>query len=219
MVEKNVSEQGLFITLEGIEGSGKTTQIKILEDLFAMRKIKYISTREPGGTRIGDAIRNILLNPDHQAMVPTTELLLYAASRAQHVAEVIQPALDAGMVVLCDRFYDATFAYQGAARGQSTKLIADLNNLATNGLKPRLTFVLDCPAEVGLRRARERFFEKNGTQGGDRIEAEDLAFHERVRDYYLAVAKAEPQRVMVIDANDNIHAIREVLIREVERLL
>jgi len=219
MVAKNISEQGLFITLEGIEGSGKTTQIKILEDLFAMRKIQFVSTREPGGTRIGDAIRNILLSPDHKAMVPITELLLYAASRAQHVAEVIQPALDSGKVVLCDRFFDATFAYQGAARGQSRELIATLNQWATGGLKPRLTFVLDCPAETGLRRARERFFEKNGTQGGDRIEAEDLAFHERVREYYLEIAKAEPQRVRLVDATDNIHAIREVLIREVERLL
>lgn len=219
MADKNVSEQGLFITLEGIEGSGKTTQIKILEDLFAMRKIKFISTREPGGTVIGDAIRKILLNPDHRAMVPITELLLYAASRAQHVAEVIQPALDAGKVVLCDRFYDATFAYQGNARGQSMALIDTLNTLATNGLKPRLTLVLDCPAEVGLRRARERFFEKTGTQGADRIEAEDLAFHEKVREYYLSLAKTEPQRVRVIDGNDNIHAIREVLIQEVERLL
>lgn len=185
---------GYFITFEGIEGSGKSTQLTLAAQALRASDHTVITTREPGGTVIGDALRNILLDPTHTAMHPITELLLYAAARAQHVAEVIAPAVSRGDIVLCDRFADATTAYQGAARGLTAELIQTVHRIATQQTWPRLTLLLDLPVDVGLARARAR------TTPPDRIEQETLAFHERVRQAYRALAAAEPTRIHLIDA-------------------
>lgn len=210
---------GLFITFEGIEGSGKTTQLRILADHLAMQNRDVLATREPGGTRLGDAIRKLLLNPDHAEMAALTELLLYAAARAQHVAERIRPSLEKGTIVLCDRFTDATLAYQGRARKLPAPLIAQLNEVAAHGLRPHLTFLLDCPVEVGLSRARERFQAKEGRAGGDRLEREALAFHEEVRQAYLDLAHADPQRIRILDGTMDVDSLHQEVLRQMEPFL
>ena len=190
----------LFITFEGIEGCGKTTQIKRLADRLEGYGLPLVTTLEPGGTDIGRRIRRILLDAKSKDLTPLTELILYIADRTQHVEEVIKPALEAGKWVLCDRFFDATMAYQGSARGQDEALIGFLNEMATQGLVPDLTFLLDCPVEVGLQRARKR--DSQGTQKGqDRFEREAVAFHLKVRDAYLALAETHSKRFAVIDAS------------------
>jgi dTMP kinase len=212
-------KDGILITFEGIEGSGKTTQLKILADYLQLHKRPCLVTREPGGTQIGDAIRKLLLNPANAAMVPLAELLLYVAQRAQHVKETLEPALGAGKIILCDRYCDATTAYQGGARRLPSAVIDQLNHLATGGMMPRLTFLLDCPVELGLRRARDRFHAKEGRPGGDRIEREELDFHERVREAYLAIARREPQRVVIVDGTADIDTIQQKILRELDRVL
>jgi dTMP kinase len=190
---------GAFITFEGIEGSGKSTQISRLLTHLTATGIPATLTREPGGTPIGDQVRRILLDPANRLLDPTAELLLYAASRAQHLREVILPAIAAGRTVLCDRFSDATLAYQGYGRELSVSIIRELDRIVTQGLKPRLTVLLDLPAETGLGRARGR----NTVQGlhaEARFENEDLAFHRRVRDGYLRLAQEEPGRFRVVNA-------------------
>jgi dTMP kinase len=187
-----------FITLEGIEGSGKTTQVRTLAAWLRQRGMTVRTTREPGGCPIADAIREILLHPANDVLVPRAELLLYAAARAQHVEEVILPALEKGETVLCDRFSDATLAYQGNGRGLDFSLIAQLNGLAAGNLVPQLTLLLDMPAEEGLMRARRRNAATEENRE-DRFEQESLAFHRRVREGYLAIASRET-RVRVIDA-------------------
>lgn len=186
-----------FITFEGIEGSGKTTQIRLLAQRLQSRGVPALTTREPGGCPIADAIRAVLLNPDHKAMSPRAELLLYAAARAQHVEEVIRPALAAGKIVLCDRFSDATIAYQGEGRGLDRELIDTLNNVAVKGLTPDLTILLDMPVEEGLRRAIERNDRHEMKEG--RFEQESLRFHERVRQGYLKRVEDE-DHFFVVDA-------------------
>lgn len=188
----------LFITFEGIEGSGKTTQIRLLAEHLLAGGRDILLTREPGGCPIADAIRRILLDPQNAALVPRAELLLYAAARAQHVEEVIVPALRDGKTVLCDRFTDATLAYQGGGRGLDRNLIDRLNALAAGPLVPDLTILLDMPAEEGLHRARRRNAEPP-FHDEDRFEREALAFHRRVRDGYLAIASTE-NRVRVVNA-------------------
>jgi dTMP kinase len=188
----------LFITFEGIEGSGKTTQIRLLAERLGTVGKAVVATREPGGCPIADMIRQILLAPGNGALVPRAELLLYAAARAQHVDEVIIPALKEGKIVLCDRFIDATLAYQGHGRQLDAALIDRLNQLATGGLSPDLTLLLDMPAEKGLRRARQRNEDQNlGNE--DRFEQESLAFHSRVRQGYLFLAEGQ-KRFRRIDA-------------------
>jgi dTMP kinase len=190
----------MFITFEGIEGSGKSTQIALLNDHLTKNGRTVTLTREPGGTLIGDQIRRILLDPSNRSLDPTAELLLYAASRVQHLREVILPALEAGRVVLCDRFSDATLAYQGYGRGLSTRTIEDLDRIVTAGLKPDLTILLDIEARAGLGRACGR----NATQGllGEaRFENEDIAFHTRVRDGYLLLANASPDRIRLVNGD------------------
>ena len=189
---------GFFITFEGIEGCGKTTQLRRLAAGLQVAGHAVRLTREPGGCAIADTLRALLLDSANRAMAPNTELLLYAAARAQHVAEVIRPALEAGGIVLCDRFSDATLAYQGYGRGLDPEMIAELNRVATGGLAPDVTLLLDLPVEDGLARARERNADSDGPDEG-RFEAEALAFHQRVRDGYLKLAAAEP-RIRVIDA-------------------
>jgi dTMP kinase len=199
---------GCFITFEGIEGCGKTTQIKLLAQRLEKLGYQVTVTREPGGSPVADKIRNILLDSDNGAMVPMTELLLYAAARAQHVSEVVAPALQSGRLVLCDRFTDATIAYQGCGRGLDRKVIDELNRLATAGVGPDITLLLDCPAETGLERAFSRI---NGSSGAreERFELESLQFHRRVRKGYLDLAGDEPERFIIIDADRNIVEIED----------
>lgn len=197
-----------FITFEGIEGCGKSTQVRLLSKALEETGIHSILTREPGGTSIGSKIRDILLNPDHKRMATEAELLLYAADRAQHVREVIKPSIDNGKVVVCDRFTDATLAYQGFGRGLDMVVIRDLNRIASLGIRPDLTLLLDCPIEIGIGRALERN-SKNSHIRDDRFEREALAFHQKVREGYLTLAQAEPERIKVIDARNDVESVRK----------
>jgi len=184
----------VFITFEGIEGSGKSTQIRRVGALVP----NAVVTKEPGGTPTADRIRAILLESG-SVIDPVAEVFLFAASRRQHVTEVIRPALERGQVVLCDRFTDATLAYQGFGRLQNLDRLRDLNDWATGSLQPALTVLFDLDEETGLRRAQSR--NAVATRDEGRFEAEDLRFHRRVREGYLALVKAEPKRFVVVDAN------------------
>lgn len=188
----------MFITFEGIEGCGKTTQIKRLAGRLEDHGIQFISTLEPGGTRIGQDIRKVLLDSKNSHLAPLAELILYAADRAQHIEEVIKPALDQGKWVLCDRFFDATVAYQGAGRGLDMDLIKTLNDLVTKGIRPDLTLLLDCPPETGIERAIKRN-NTIGQDGQDRFEREKMEFHKKVRNAYLDISRKE-KRFSIIDA-------------------
>ena len=203
---------GLFITFEGGEGCGKSTQIDLLREVLEEQGQSVVITREPGGTPIAEAIREVLLNADHKGMCTESELLLYAAARAQHVQEKIRPALEAGQVVLCDRFADSTTAYQGAARGVNEALVEQLYQIATGGLKPDKTILIDLDPVTGLDRARIR-----GT--ADRLESENLAFHQAVREGFLKIAAAEPERVVVLDGAQEIKVIALEIQSLVEGLL
>ena len=189
-----------FITFEGIEGCGKSTQVQLLAKALTSRGIDVVVTREPGGCAIADQIRNILLDAANSGLTPSAELLLYAAARAQHVAEVVRPALQAGRMVICDRFTDATVAYQGYGRGLDLATIARLNADASGGTRPDLTILLDCPVEIGLKRAFARI---NSTAGAreERFELESTQFHQRVRDGYLTLAAEQPERFAVVDGS------------------
>jgi len=195
-----------FITFEGIEGSGKTTQIRQLAERLCQQGYQVLQTREPGGCSIADQIRGILLHPENAAMVSRAELLLYAAARAQHVEQVIQPALAAGRIVLCDRFTDATLAYQGDGRGLNRSLIRQLNLLAAGNCRPDLTLLFDLPVTIGLGRALQRETEQQDSSEG-RFERETLDFHQRIRDGYLKLAGAEADRFRVIDADQPVAQI------------
>ena len=190
----------MFITLEGIEGSGKTSQIKKMAVFLENRGHPYLLTREPGGTRIGRRIRQVLLDPESSDLNPVAELLLYNADRVQHVHEVIRPALSAGEIVICDRYVDATRAYQGVARRLDIALVETLHRLAVDNLKPDLTFLLDLPPEQGLRRAWEQIDSGARSDRETRFEQEALAFHTRVREGYLRLAADEPDRFVIINA-------------------
>ncbi len=183
-----------FVTFEGIEGSGKTTQVRLLSDHLEVRGIPHLVTREPGGTPLADEIRALLLSHRDEVVHPETELLLYEAARAQHIRALVLPALSAGRAVLCDRFCDATVAYQGAMRGLDAGRIDWLNDFAASGLVPDLTVYLDIDPERGFERVRGR--------GGrpDRIESESAAAHRKVREGYLRLAARHPGRVVTIDA-------------------
>ena len=188
----------LFITFEGVEGSGKTTQIRRLKRYLTQQGIRCKVTREPGGSRISEKIRKILLNPDHREMIPLAELLLYEAARAQHVEEVIEPLLKEGVVVLCDRFSDASIAYQGFGRKLDLGWVERLNRLSSRGIRPEVTFLMDLPSRTGLKRALQRNYVLN-QENESRFEREALQFHQRVRKGYLSLAKKEPHRVKKID--------------------
>jgi dTMP kinase len=213
------AETSLFITFEGGEGAGKTTQIVHLAGCLAERGIKSILTREPGGTAVGKRIRAVLLDPDHAGMAPETELLLYMADRAEHIQTVIRPALADGVSVLCDRFFDATVVYQGAARGLKPEWIGRLHELLFAGLKPDLTLLLDLPPEDGLARARRQLEQGVRSSGEGRFEAESLDFHQRVRAGYLALARQEPERFRVIDAGRDEDRVRGDIRAAVELFL
>ncbi len=201
----------LFITFEGIEGSGKTTQVDLLKKALQKKGYSVLITREPGGTVIGDQIRDVLLKRQNKKLVPLAELLLYEASRAQHVQEKIQPALKKGKIVLSDRYSDATTVYQGVARALSTKLTNQLNRIATQNIKPHLTLVLDCPVHMGLKRVHQRV----SSSQLDRIEQEKISFHQKVRQGYLRLAKKEPHRVKVIDAEGPAAQIHKEILKQV----
>jgi dTMP kinase len=201
----------LFIVFEGIEGCGKTTQIKLLGDFLDSRNIAYTLTREPGGTPIGEAIRKIFLHSDNAAMLPLTELILVTAARVQHIHQVISPALAAGQVVICDRFFTATVAYQGYAGGVNLDLITQSHELFCGGLQPDLTILLDCPVATGLARSRSRNKAAGTEQEEGRFEEKRLAFHERVRQGYHALAARTPDRFMILDADRPVAAVQRDL--------
>ena len=205
----------MFITLEGPEGAGKTTQARLLAGFLRDCGYDIVTTREPGGTPIGDQIRTVLHDTANTAMSPTAEVLLYAASRAQLVAEVIRPALAAGRVVLCDRYADSTMAYQGFGRGLDRKALAALTAIATGGLRPDLTLLFDLDVERGLARRRDEGEEMN------RLDLETVEFHRRVREGYQALAAAEPERWVCIDADrpaDEVQAdARRVVLGRLEK--
>jgi dTMP kinase len=208
----------LFITFEGVEGSGKTTQIQRLKKYLTQKGIPCKVSREPGGCPIGEKVRKILLNPDHREMVPLSELFLYEAARAQHVKEVIVPFLKKGGVILCDRFSDATIAYQGYGRKIDLRWIERLNYFSSRGIKPDVTFLLDCPSDVGLKRALKR----NRTlkqEKEERFEKEKIQFHQRVRKGYLALAKKEPHRVKVIDTRQGEDNVFNKIRKTVDKLI
>jgi len=208
----------LFITFEGVEGSGKTTQIRRLKTYLARKGIPCMVTREPGGTCIGDQVRRILLNPDHKGLDPLAELFLYEAARAQHIKEFIKPLLKKKGVILCDRFADASVAYQGEGRRLGVKLVERLNQLATDGLKPDVTFLLDCPTGVGLKRAiRRNEVLKQEKEG--RFEKEKIQFHNRVRKGYLSLARKEPRRVKVIDTRKGEDMVFEEIQKIIDKII
>ncbi len=209
---------GYFITFEGVEGCGKTTQIKLLSEFLSTHGIQTVLTREPGGCPIADKIRTILLDADNRALSPLAELMLYAAARAQHVTEVIAPALEGGKIVLCDRFCDATVAYQSFGRGIDRGVIDTLNLHACQGVSPDLTLLVDCDPAVGLERARRRIEASSGPRE-ERFELEELAFHHRVRNGYQQLAAEQPERFLIINGSDSIEDIFATISRQVSALI
>ena len=203
---------GTFITFEGIDGSGKSTQLRLLANLLQQEGCEVLLTREPGGTPVGNRLRAALLDA-HEEVDPLTELLVFAADRAQHVRRVLRPALQSGRIVFSDRYADATRAYQGAGRGFSPELIEEIIQLATEGLKPDLTVLFDLPIEDSTARTRRR---GNGTQQGDRLDAEDDDFHTRVRKAYLQLAESEPDRIKIVNTNQPLElthqSVKEIII-------
>ena len=201
----------MFITFEGIEGCGKTTQIELLYTYLEKSGHKVIKTREPGGTAFGESLRNAFLHAKMK-VYPLSELLVFMAMRAQHVDELILPALKEGTIVLCDRFTDASYAYQGYGRGIDLSVIETLNKLVTKEIKPDLTILLDCPVEKGLTRKAESALM-------DRFEKEELSFHRKISKAYEKLAKEDPKRFFVIDGTLDINAIHKTIRKKVEDLL
>jgi len=197
--------KGLFITVEGVEGAGKSTQMAFIEDYLRQSGIELVVTREPGGTPLGEEIRELLLRPREGGMTDKTELMLMFAARAEHLEQKIIPALEQGQWVLCDRFTDATYAYQGGGRGIDGSLIADLERLAQGGIRPDITLYLDVPVEIGLARAEQR-------GNLDRFEQEDEAFFNNVRKVYLDRAASMPSIYRTIDASKDIEAVKDQVI-------
>ncbi|MBA4348771.1 MAG: dTMP kinase [Thermodesulfovibrio sp.] len=197
-------QKGIFISFEGIEGTGKTTQAKFLSERLMDKGYDVFLTQEPGGTGIGNKIREILLLPEHREMSHVTELLLYNADRSQHLTEKILPALNAGKIVITDRFADSTIVYQGYGRGIDLSLIMSLDNIATGGIKPQFTILFDLDVETGLMRNK-------GVNKVDRLELEDIEFHRKVRDGYLKIAKMEPERVKIVDASKPSEYVRDAV--------
>ena len=202
--------RGKFITIEGTEGVGKTTNIEFIQQWMDGKKLTYGSTREPGGTPLAEQLRELLLAPREESVCNTAELLMVFAARAQHLNQVIEPMLGEGAWVLCDRFTDATYAYQGAGRHMRDDLIRDLELIVQGSLQPDLTIILDIPVQIGLARASER-------SAPDRFEQEQLEFFERVRNRYLQIAADNPQRCVVIDASLNLEGVQAQITEALER--
>ncbi len=205
-------KKGRFITLEGGEGVGKTTNMNFIAERLQEKGIAVVKTREPGGTPLAEKIRNVLLEHQDEAVDPNAELLLMFAARAQHIRHVIKPALDRGDWVLCDRFTDATYAYQGGGRGMPMATIAWLEQLVQGDLRPDLTLLLDAPVQTGMSRARQR-------SAPDRFEQEKQAFFEKVRQSYLNLAKLHPERFAVIDASQPLAAVQQAIKVRIDALL
>ncbi len=209
-----------FITFEGGDGTGKSTQIRFLERHLIAQGKSCLTTREPGGTSLGQLLRSILLESGNRPISSSTELFLYLADRAQHVHEVIAPAIAQGKIVLSDRHTDSTVAYQGYGRGFDLQLLLSLNRIASQGLTPDITFLLDCPVELGLSRTVRRRSVSATVKGDDRFENEKLEFHEKVRQGFLDLARAEPARFHIIDASHSeqevFAAVREIVDRRLD---
>lgn len=205
--------RGKFITFEGIEGVGKTTQVNLLKKYLQKKGRKVIVTREPGGTKIGEKIREILADGKNEKMEPLTEFLLFSASRSQHIKEIIKGALDAGHIVISDRFYDASFAYQGYGRGLDLNLIKKINKKATFETSPDLTIYLDLDPQTGFKRVLKRGNDL------DRIEKEKNAFFNKVRNGYIAINKREPKRFKTIDASRSIEEVHKEIVELVTKIL
>ena len=203
---------GIFISMEGPDGSGKSTQIELLKKYFEDKGIECVITREPGGTRISEAVRGVILNKDYTEMDYMTELLLYASARAQLVSEVILPALEEGKCVISDRFVDSSAVYQGIARGLGVETVYEINKYATRNRFPDKTFLLDLPAEVGIARKKDQ-------KDLDRMEREKLSFHEKVAQGYRDMAERDSERIVRIDATKSVEEIHEAIITEVRRLV
>lgn len=201
--------RGKFITIEGTEGVGKTTNIQFIQDWMDRKKLTYGCTREPGGTPLAEQLRELLLAPREESVCNTAELLMVFAARAQHLNQVIEPMLAEGAWVLCDRFTDATYAYQGAGRHMRDDLIRDLELMVQGSLQPDLTLILDIPVQIGLARASER-------STPDRFEQEQVEFFERVRKRYLQIAKDNPQRCVVIDASLTLEGVQAQITQTLE---
>ncbi|HHW47800.1 MAG TPA: dTMP kinase [Clostridiaceae bacterium] len=204
--------RGLFITVEGTDGSGKTTQIGLMKDYLERKGYSVVLTREPGGTYISEKIRAIILDPANSRMSAITEMILYAAARAQLVSEVIKPALESGRIVICDRFVDSSYAYQGFGRGIDLEVVESVNKAALDGAMPDITFFFDISPEIALNRRIE-------ATGTDRIEREDMEFHMRVYNGYKQIALLNPERIRVIDSNRTVEEISKDVIGWIDRLL
>lgn len=207
----------MFITFEGPEGSGKTTQIQALFRYLEHLGYDVVLTREPGGTRIGDQVRRVLLDPENQEMLPEAEILLFSASRAQLVGELVRPALARGAIVICDRFADSTMAYQGYGHRLDLEMLRTITRFATGGLTPELTVYLDIEVEEGLR--RKRTAGQGDADGWNRLDQKAIAFHNRVRQGYLTLAAAEPDRWLVLNAARSRDAIQQDIRERVHLLL
>ena len=209
-----------FITFEGGDGTGKSTQIKLLQRHLIAEGKSCLTTREPGGTPLGQLLRKILLQSGNHPISSSTELFLYLADRAQHVHEVIAPAITQGKIVLSDRHTDSTVAYQGYGRGFDVQLLLSLNRIASQGLTPDITFLLDCPVQLGLSRTIHRRSGPLIAEGADRFENENLEFHEKVRQGFLDLARAEPGRFYIIDASQSerevFAAVKEIVHRRLD---
>lgn len=210
--------KGIFVTFEGPDGSGKSTQLQLLADRLIKQGLDVLVTREPGGTPISDEIRRILLSPDHQEMVDQTEVLLYAASRAQHVHEKIIPALEQNRIVLCDRFIDASVAYQAYGLGLDLQTVLAVSRFASAGLQPARTYMLDVPVEISRRRLLERSQAFNG-EGLDRIELKGDDYHQKVREGFLTIAEQERHRVRLIRADRTVQEIADEIAEDFEKLV
>ncbi|UQZ34210.1 dTMP kinase [Paenibacillus sp. PK3_47] len=209
-----MGREGFFITLEGGDGSGKTTVLGRVAAYLQNHSMPYLVTREPGGVEIAEKIRSIILNPAHTAMDARTEALLYAAARSQHLAEVVEPALKEGLTVLCDRFVDSSLVYQGHARGLGIEEVWSINRFAIGSRMPDLTFYLDVDPEVGLSRIAA-----NGEREVNRLDLESLAFHQKVREGYQLIVQSDPRRIVVLDANRPVHMVEQDIVRTLEERL
>jgi dTMP kinase len=206
-----VNRRGKFITFEGVEGSGKTTQARLFCETLRKQGLEVVETREPGGTALGEEIRKLLLAHSDSSPTAIAELLLFLAARSQLVGEVVIPAVEAGKWVVCDRFSDSTLAYQGYGRGLDIDATRRMNEIATGGCTPDLTVVLDLDVETGIRRAIEKKGEFSEVAGGDRMEKEAREFHDRVRNGYLDLARQEPDRIKVIPATGSIEEVQRAV--------
>ncbi|MDD5944356.1 MAG: dTMP kinase [Clostridia bacterium] len=204
--------KGCFITVEGTDGSGKSTQIELLMKYLTDKGLDIVFSREPGGTEISEKIREIILDIDNKNMTGTTEALLYAAARSQHVEEKIIPALEAGKIVICDRFVDSSIAYQGAARNLGADVIMQMNSFALHGLMPDMTLFFDLSPEKGILR-------KKNERALDRLEAEKLDFHKRVYEGYRMLCKMYPDRIVPIDADRSVETVHKDVVEAIDRLL